>query len=173
MDIRKLTKDNAREFWKLRFRALREDGDAFGATYEEEIKKPMQSLIEIFNNNYIKPINNNFILGAFNDENKIIGVIGLYRETRIKLKHKATIWGMYIIPEYRRKGVAKELITELINISKTMEELEQLNLAVVSSNIKAIKLYNTLEFVTYGKEKNAIKSNNKYYDEDYMVYFVK
>lgn len=173
MDIRKLTKDNAREFWELRFRALREDGHAFGATYEEEIKKPIQSLIEIFNNNYIKPINNNFILGAFNDENKIMGVIGLYRETRIKLKHKATIWGMYIIPEYRRKGVAKELITELINISKTMEELEQLNLAVVSSNIKAIKLYNTLEFVTYGKEKNAIKSNNKYYDEDYMVYFVK
>ncbi|MDU5105211.1 GNAT family N-acetyltransferase [Clostridium sp.] len=173
MKIRRLTEDNAREFWELRFRALREDGDAFGATYEEEIKKPIQSLIEIFNNNYIKPINNNFILGAFNDENKIIGVIGLYRETRIKLRHKATIWGMYIIPEYRRKGIAKKLLTELINIAKTMEELEQLSLAVVSSNTKAIGLYNTLEFITYGKEKNAIKSNNKYYDENYMVYFAK
>lgn len=173
MKIRRLTEDNAREFWELRFRALREDGDAFGATYEEEIKKPIQSLIEIFNNNYIKPINNNFILGAFNDENKIIGVIGLYRETRIKLRHKATIWGMYIIPEYRRKGIAKKLLTELINIAKTMEELEQLSLAVVSSNTKAIGLYNTLGFITYGKEKNAIKSNNKYYDENYMVYFVK
>ncbi|MCF0147791.1 MAG: GNAT family N-acetyltransferase [Clostridium sp.] len=54
-----------------------------------------------------------------------------------------------------------------------MEELEQLNLAVVSSNIKAINLYNELEFVTYGKEKKAIKSNNKYYDENYMVYFAK
>ncbi len=173
MMIRRLTEDDAKDFWELRFKALIEDGDAFGATYEEEIKKPIQSLIEIFNNNYIKTINNNFILGAFNDENKLIGVIGLYRETRIKLRHKATIWGMYITPEWRRKGIAKKLLTELINIVKTMEELEQLNLAVVSNNIEAISLYSALGFTTYGEEKNALKSNNKYYDEKYMVYFVK
>lgn len=49
-----------------------------------------------------------------------------------------------------------------------MEELEQLNLNVISDNIKAKNLYRTLGDETYGKEKNAIKSGNKYFDEDYM-----
>lgn len=33
--------------------------------------------------------------------------------------------------------------------------------------------YASVGFKTYAKEKNAIKSDNKYYDEDYMVYFAK
>ena len=173
MIIRKLTKLDAKEFWDLRFKALQEDGDAFGATYEEEINKPMEDLIGKFNNNYISPVEENFILGAFNDENKIIGVVGFHRENRAKIKHKATIWGMYVDSNYRRLKVGKNLINNIINIVKGMEGLEQLNLVVVSNNVKAVSLYKTVGFITYGKEKNAIKCGNKYFDEDYMVYFVK
>lgn len=39
--------------------------------------------------------------------------------------------------------------------------------------IRAINFYKTFEFITYFKEKNAIKSGNKYYDENYMVHFVR
>ena len=171
--IRKLTEDDAREFWELRFKALREDEDAFGATYEEEIVKPLDGLIARFNNEYIEPKDNNFILGAFDDKNKLIGVVGLRGERRIKLRHKATIWGMYVAKEYRRKGFAKLLLSEALNIAKSMDELEQLNLCVVSSNIKAKNLYESMKFKTYAIEKNAIKSGNKYFDEEYMVHFVK
>lgn len=173
MIIRKLTKLDAKEFWDLRFKALQEDGDAFGATYEEEINKPMEDLIGKFNNNYISPVEENFILGAFNDENKIIGVVGFHRENRSKTKHKATIWGMYVDSNYRRLKVGKNLINNIINIVKGMEGLEQLNLVVVSNNVKAVSLYKTVGFITYGKEKNAIKWDNKYFEEEYMVYFVK
>lgn len=39
--------------------------------------------------------------------------------------------------------------------------------------IKAINFYKSFEFITYCKEKNVIKSRNKYYDENHMVYFAK
>lgn len=113
------------------------------------------------------------MLGAFNEENKIIGVSALRRERRIKLRHKATIWGMYVSKEYRKKGLGKLLLSECLNIAKSMEGLEQINLCVVSRNIKAKNLYKSMNFETYAIEKNAIKFNNKYYDEEYMVYFVK
>lgn len=173
MVIRRLTKDDASSFWELRFKALREDGDAFGATYEEEVSKPLDNLIVRFNNEYIEAKEDNFILGAFNEENKMIGVIGLHRERRIKLRHKATIWGMYVSKEYRKKRFGKLLLFEVLNIAKSMEGLEQLNLCVVSSNIKAKNLYESMNFETYAIEKNAIKFDNKYFDEEYMVYFVK
>ena len=83
MIIRKLTKSDAKQFWELRFKALKHDEYAFSATYEEEIKKPLEKLIYRFNNGYIEPSEANFVLGAFNNENKIIGVVGLSRERRI------------------------------------------------------------------------------------------
>lgn len=173
MEIRKLTKLDVREFWELRFEALKSDENVFGATYEEERKRTKEDLITKFNNNYINPREESFVLGAFDDENQMIGVVGFYREKRVKLRHKATIWGMYVTSQYRRLKVGQSLISEAINIAKSMEGLEQLNLIVVSNNIKAVSLYKTVGFVTYGKEKNAIKCGNKYFDEDYMVYFVK
>ncbi len=173
MMIRKLAKDDAKCFWELRFKALIEDGDAFGATYDEEVSKPLDNLILRFNNEYIEPKEDNFILGAFNEENKIIGVIALRRERRIKLRHKATIWGMYVSKKYRKNGLGKLLLSECLNIAKSIEGLEQINLCVVSRNIKAKNLYKSMNFETYAIEKNAIKFDNKYYDEDYMVYFVK
>ena len=168
-----MTEDNAREFWELRFEALRVAEEAFGASYQEEMEKSRELRISRFNKEYINDIMGNFILGAFDDDNKLIGTIGLHRETRIKLRHKATIWGMYVSSQYRKRSVGKLLITEAINLAKSMGGLEQLNLAVVSSNINAINLYKTVGFMTYGKEKNAIKLGNKYFDEDYMVHFVK
>ena len=60
-----------------------DDEYAFSATYEEEIKKPLEELICRFNNGYIEPSEANFVLGAFNNENKIIGVVGLSRGRRI------------------------------------------------------------------------------------------
>ena len=80
---------------------------------------------------------------------------------------------MYVDSNYRRLKVGKNLINNIINIVKGMEGLEQLNLVVVSNNVKAVSLYKTVGFITYGKEKNAIKWDNKYFEEEYMVYFVK
>ena len=57
----------------------------------------------------------------------MIGVVGFYREKRVKLRHKATIWGMYVTSQYRRLKVGQSLISEAINIAKSMEGLEQLN----------------------------------------------
>ena len=173
MIIRKLTKSDAKQFWELRFKALKHDEYAFSATYEEEIKKPLEGLIYRFNNGYIEPSEANFVLGAFNNENKIIGVVGLSRGRRIKLRHKATIWGMYVSAEYRKNGIGRLLMSEILKIAKSMEGLEQLNLSVISNNTKARNLYISMEFEIYATEKNAIKLDGKYFDEDFMVYFAK
>lgn len=173
MLVRALTELDAKQFWNLRLRALRENPEAFGASYEEEVNTPIDRRISRFNSDFIVPLEDNFILGAFSENNDIIGMVGFRRERRTKLRHKSAVWGMYVIPELRQTGIGKLLLSELLNKAKSLEGLEQVSLGVVSSNIKAKGLYTSLGFKTYGFEKNALKVGEQYFDEDYMAFFVK
>lgn len=58
---------------------------------------------------------------------------------------------------------------ELIERAKHLDGLEQIKLTVVSENHPAKKLYKSLGFEVYGIERNALKFNGQYYDEDLMV----
>ena len=172
MLIRLLTELDAKQFWSLRLRALRENPESFGASYEEELNTPMDKLISRFSSDFILPSEENFMLGAFNDNLDMVGVVGFHRGRREKLKHRSKVWGMYVVPELRKTGVGKLLISELLNKAKLLDGLEQINLGVVSSNISAKGLYNSFGFKTYAVEKNALKIGKQYFDDDLMVLFI-
>lgn len=172
MLIRKLTEVDAKQFWALRLRGLREEPQDFGASYEEELNTPIDKLISRFSSELIVPLEENFMVGAFDENNDMLGVVGFRRGTRIKLKHKANIWGMYVVPEFRQTGIAKLLLAELLNSAKSLDGLEQINLSVVNSNVNAKGLYDSFDFTIYGVEKNALKIGEEYFDDDLMVYFI-
>ena len=44
----------------------------------------------------------------------------LVRETRPKIQHKAIIWGMYVTAAFRRTGVGRTLLTELVERARSM-----------------------------------------------------
>lgn len=172
MLIRLLTELDAKQFWVLRFKGLRGNPEAFGASYEEDINIPIDNLMSRFSSDLILPLEENFMIGAFNENKDMVGVVGFRRERRIKLKHKANIWGMYVAPEFRQTGIGKLLLAELLNKSKSLDDLEQINLGVVSSNVNAKRLYDSLGFKIYGVEKNALKIGEQYFDDDLMVLFL-
>lgn len=91
------------------------------------------------------------------------------RESCLKTCHKGNVFGIYVKPDFRGKSIGKALLTELIEQAKKCEGLEQINLAVVTENHSAKKLYDSLGFEVYGTERNALKFNGNYFDEDLMV----
>ena len=101
--------------------------------------------------------------------NLLVGIVGFMRETSLKTIHKGNVFGMYGVPEERGKGLGKSLMSVLIREAKTFDGLEQINLAVVSENRSAKNLYKSLGFEVYGVERNALKFNGQYFDEDLMV----
>jgi ribosomal protein S18 acetylase RimI-like enzyme len=173
MFIKVLTDVNATQFWDLRLKGLRENPEAFGASYEEELNIPINELILRFNTDFIGPLEDNFILGAFDENNDLVGMVGLRRERRAKMKHKAVLWGTYVASNVRQTGIGRTLIAELLNKAKTIQGLEQISLGVVCSNIQAKGLYASLGFQIYGLEKHALKLGQAYFDEDLMAYFIK
>ena len=160
--IRTLEKTDAKEFQRLRLFALQNNSTSFGSSFEEEVKKSLEQF-EAF----IVPKSERVFWGAFEND-KLIGMVGLGREDGVKTEHKGFIRSMFVDPSARKRGVASELIGTAINYSEAQMKLEQLTLAVNSTNIEAINLYKKFRFVEYGIEPNALKIEGRYFAEMLM-----
>lgn len=159
--IRALNEKDLEEFIRIRMEGLQKDPTAFGAAYEEGIDK------EKTYNDLKQKNEENFILGYF-DQDNLVGIIGLVRYHRLKMKHKAFIWGMYVSKEARGKGIGRQLIEQCILKAQKIEGLLKVNLSVIHTQNSAIGLYQNLGFETYGKETASLIINNHAYDEIFM-----
>ena len=164
MKIRILNKSDALAYQEVRLSALKNNPEAFSSTYEREVKFSIESIAE-----RLEPVKDRFVLGAFNESGSVVGIVTFMRENGLKTIHKGNVFGMYVAPEARGKGLGKSLMIELIKKAKSCDGLEQINLTVVSENNSAKKLYKSLGFEVYGIEKKALKFNGQYFDEDLMV----
>ena len=164
--IRELTGDDAGEFRGLRLRALQEHPDAFGSSYEAEVTVPNEATAERLRRN--AESQDSFTLGAYRG-NRLVGMVGLFQETREKTRHKGNIWGMYVPIEEQGKGIGKALLARAIELARGTPGLEQLHLAVVSSNSRARDLYASFGFKTYGVEPRALSVDGEYLDEEHMA----
>lgn len=117
-----------------------------------------------------KDRNDSFTIGAYSN-NKLAGVASFARdgEDREKLRHKGILFTMYVSKEFRGNGIARQLLEEIIERVKTISDIEQINLIVLTGNIRAKQLYEKFGFEKYVTEWNSIKWDNKYFAEDLMV----
>ena len=154
MNIRQLTEADAEVFRAFRLRSLRESPHAFTNSFEEYSQQTVESQAD-------------FMLGAFED-GQLIGSAGFYRETALKLRHKGYIISMYVSPEYRSRGFARALLVEAIHRARRLPDLKQLVLGVVVTQTTAKRLYESLGFAVYGREPDAVRIGDDYFDEEFM-----
>ena len=165
MQIRQLGEADAPAYRDVRLRALRDDPDQFGTTYEEEIARPLAITEERLRVQVAT--GDSFTLGAF--DGGLIGVVTILRGSGAKARHRATVVGMYVASEARGRGVGRALLEEARARAARVEGLEQLHLAVVTTNEAARHLYRAIGFVPYGVEPRALKLGARYWDEELMV----
>lgn len=164
MITRVLVESDAQQYQKLRLEALKSNPEAFGSTYERESKYPLELVIE-----RISPSRDKFVMGALDELGSLEGIVALVRENGVKTSHKANLYGMYVSEKRRGNGIGRILLRDLIKKAKEIDGLEQIKLSVVSTNEPARKLYRSVGFETYGLERNALKFDGEYFDEDLMV----
>ncbi len=166
MEVRPLAEADAFAYHELRLRALREHPDAFTSSYEEDQLKPLAWAKSRVVPSAAAP--NDFVLGAFAD-GKLIGILGLSVEPREKIRHKGHVFGMYVAPEYAGRGVGQKLMTSCIGRARGIAALEQLQLTVTESNIRAKSFYEKAGFRSFGVERNAVKIGGRYIHKCHMT----
>jgi len=158
IQIRRLAPADAALYRDIRLEALRCNPEAFGSTFDAENAQPLT----VFSDR----IGGSSVFGAFLDS-KLVGIAGLLIGKGQKEAHKGRLVGMYVRPSARKVGVGRRLVETIIEFARQRVELIQL--AVVSDNEPARRLYERLGFVEYGLEKKALKQDGRYYDEVLMA----
>ena len=166
MDVRILTEADAGAFWNIRLRALRDDPESFGSSYEEILERGIAGATQSLRKRDTAPDDVTF--GAFDGET-LVGIAGFRRGEEVKKRHKGVIWGMYVPREMRGKGIGKALLEAAIAHAKTLPQLEQINLSVVLTSREARHLFISLGFETYGLERRALKLRDRYFDQELMT----
>ncbi len=164
MDLRLLTPDDAEAFWHLRLEALRNDPASFADSAEEHLETTVATARERLSKN---DATSNFLVGMF-EEGKLAATAGFYRYTHNKERHKGHIWGVYVRPESRGKGVGSALMKEIVRRARELKGLEQITL-VASANFPAQRLYQAIGFESYGIEPHSLRIGEQYVDDVLMV----
>src|SRR5271156_3199793 len=158
MQIRRLLPADAALYRDIRLEGLRLSPEAFGSTFERENAQTPEW--------FAQRLGNSDMFGAF-DGGEIVGTAGLLFGAGRKEEHKGRLVGMYVRPNSRKSGVGRRLVEAILEFARPRIEIVQL--AVVSENHKAIRLYASLGFVEFGLEKNSLKEGGCYYDEVHMA----
>ncbi|SFS31228.1 GNAT family N-acetyltransferase [Marininema halotolerans] len=167
IEIRKLTPLDAVSFRHLMLEGCRTSATDVGMLADEwGDENPLPSLVEKFHHVWSEP--DHFILGAWL-EGKLLGTLGFSRGNRVMSQHYAILWAMYVDKNYRGRGIAHALLTEIIYASRKMEGLECLRLKVRSTNERACHIYRTAGFKEVGTEPKVMKLGNEYIDQTWMV----
>ena len=164
MDIRLLTADDAEVFWHLRLEALRNDPASFADSAEEHLETTIETARERLASS--DPASN-FVVGVF-EHGQMIGTAGFFRRPNNKERHKGHIWGVYVQPKSRGKGIASALMKEIVRRTREIDGIEQITL-VASANLPAQRLYKALGFESYGIEPHSLKLGDQYIDDVLMV----
>jgi ribosomal protein S18 acetylase RimI-like enzyme len=160
--IRRLTQSDLPAYRPLRLAALRDHPEAFGSSFEEEQADtpeiPMSRLI-------VRPPG--ITLGGFVTD-LLVGTACLAVSPRIKQRHKGHVLAVYVTPEWRGTGLARDLMDDLVGHARATG-LITLTLSVTVGNEPARHLYLRAGFRTYGVEPRSLRIGADLFDEELMA----
>lgn len=159
MNVRRLSSSESRAYWEIRLQSLQESPEAYGSTYAEEAAFTPEVKAQ-----RCQWSDDQFVIGAFTEDEQLVGIIGLIRETRIKSRHKAVVTGLYVVPEYRAQGIGRMLLATLLEEVSRIPGLSRLQIFVIGSNGVVKTLYESYGFEVYGIEPDAKRQNGMSYD---------
>ncbi|TWC25706.1 L-amino acid N-acyltransferase YncA [Pseudomonas sp. SJZ085] len=161
MNIRRLRAGDASAYRELMLQAYGLHPQAFTSSVSERATMPM--------NWWESRLTSRFevVLGAF-VEDELAGIVGLSLEPRQKARHKATLFGMYVVDDHRYRGLGQQLLEAALDEARRHSFLRLVQLTVTAGNDPALKLYQRCGFVLYGLEPMAIRVDDGYLDKIHM-----
>lgn len=163
MQIRRLGGEDTHTFRQIRLEGLRLHPEAFGASFEDEAAQPF----DVFSKRLVK----NTVFGGFNTNGSLQGVCGIRKVKAAKIRHIATIWGMYVTPPSRGSDLARRLLDAAIR--EAIIDCRSIRLSVGASNEAARRLYQRSGFKEWALDSEALLVSGVFHDEVLMRYDVR
>lgn len=172
--VRRLQPADLGAYKTLRDEALRLHPEAFTSDHESQRERTPESYLGRLGLN--EPLGGSFLLGAFVSEGgvmRLVGSVGLERETRAKTRHIATLIGMIVLPSHTRRGIGRALVDACIDEARRARGLRMIVLSVTASSEPVERLYQKAGFTRYGLLPDAVRLTDargeRYFDKAQML----
>ncbi len=159
--ISKLPPARWREARALRLDALKDEPAAFASSYEDELAFSDDLWIGRLESAYARAGNMTLFADA---DAALVGMAGANWSAKAKLRHVAEIYGVYVAPGQRSKGIATALMRPLLDELRAIGHIEKVKLEVNSEARAAIRLYEKLGFKRVGTARRELKVDGRYFD---------
>ncbi len=159
--IRRLEPSDVALYRELRLEALRLHPYAYGSTFGLESAEPLDFFERRLGTSEI-------LLGSIGGEP--MGTARFSIPTFVTERHKGMLTGMYVREAARRSGLASALVEAIVERARGRVIL--IELSVVTTNQRALRLYRRHGFEIYGVDPCALKIGDRYLDEYQMTRFL-
>ena len=150
-------------FRELRLYALQDSPTAFSADYQKNLNHSSQYWEDLLTMNQDEST-----IFLAHHETRLVGMTGIARGGSPKTRHSATIWGVYVRPEWRGMHIAENLINACRTWAKA-RKIVAAKLGVTATNTSAIRCYERCGFRITGAEPRAVFYEGQYHDF-YLMY---
>ncbi len=151
MHVARLSASDAPEYRALMLEAYEQAADAFTSTAEERSREPLAW----WQKRIASPDGLTECFGTF-AESSLVGTVALEYSAKPKTRHSALLIGMYIRTAWRGAGAARALLGAAIASAVAHPEIHSVRLTVTEGNEPAIRLYQSVGFVAWGTQPQAI-----------------
>jgi len=103
------------------------------------------------------------VLFALSD-GRPVGTLSCVFNDRAKTKHVAHIYGVYVTPKYRGRGIGGMLLRRTLSDVQKKREVIKVQLSVNPALRPAVILYKRVGFEEVGRAKKELRVGGRYYD---------
>ena len=156
--IIELPPERWREAKRLRLEALRTEPTAFASSYADENAFGDEVWIGRLSTAFKRDGNMTFFAEV---DGALVGMAGATWSSKAKLRHVAEVYGVYVSPGRRGRGIASALLTKLLAELESLGQIEKVKLTVNSESEAAVRLYEKLGFETVGVARDELKVDGR------------
>ena len=161
--IRILTAADAPELFALRRDALLDSPLAFLASPGDDLAASEAAVGDM-----LKRAPASVVLAACAPQ--LVGMLGLHRAHQLKAAHKVNLWGMYVAPGWRKRGLGEKLLQAAIAYARSLSGVSTVRLSVSGSANAARHLYEKIGFRCWGEEPDAMRIDGRPAAEHHMSF---
>lgn len=155
--------EHTRAYRALMLHAYEHAADSFTSTPQERSLETTEWWLK-------RIVNPHGLTVAFGgiDAGEIVGTVALEFSAKPKTRHKALVIGMYVLPQARGSGLARQLLQAAIDFCRARGDLRLMQLEVTQGNEAATSLYPNMGFEPFGLEPLAVLTPQGYRSKVHM-----
>ena len=163
--IRALNSTDAEDFARVRLDGLRRHPEAFATTAADWEVASAEARSQALTERAHAP--DDRVWGAFAD-GVLVGVVGFKREARATVHHKGSVWGFYVHPEQRGRGLGTQLLEALSAHARALDGVDYVRAVVTVADEAALRRFERAGFTRYGLEVGGLRRGEQPYDQAYL-----